>query len=336
MSFRKALGASTLVFGLTFSYITEAKAQNTGANNPNNLHAAQRDKLQTIIDYAWRAGKISEDQAAELQADVHKNFDLQKASMKDGALSLNEREELLIHLSAISSRLETLVAQAGRTKSSTNEPLAAASKSPTIAPVNIETAKRRTQFGDEINTLRLNAEGKVAAALTGNQITAAQAASIRSMLSSTSTKQAGFMVDGRIDESEREQLAKDIGAASGALDSMTKVGADNKTAIQPNSYGKDWWTRNWDGALKASMVNRLSKMSERVERGKIRGRLTADEYSSLKADLDKLSTPNQFGFTGKQDSWDKSAFETAVSKLEMRVRSELTNRESAYRGTASF
>lgn len=330
MSFLKTtIGANALVLAFSFAFIGDASAQYAGSHYQGDAHNQQRATLQTRIDLALSSGQITASQAGTLKAELNKNRDIENTSMMDGSMSYRERQEITSGLTGVESTLSTLIAQ-----NSNSGRFGRAGFPRGSGDWHNDWSGRRTRFGDEVNSLRAAAETKVATALNTKQISDPQAFSVRSMLSTNATKQASFMVDGKIDSTERDDLVKGIKAAEDALASLISINiSNNSTNNGPVSfYDRGWWNRSWNSALSSSMVSRLSKLSERIERGKISGRLTASEYTILKADLDKLSTPNQFGFSGRHNRWNRSAFETAVNNLELRVRTELTDRENAYRG----
>ncbi|MBX9571563.1 MAG: hypothetical protein K2X77_21905 [Candidatus Obscuribacterales bacterium] len=324
MSFLKTIiGANALVMAFGFAFIADANAQYSGSGYRNNVYSQQRATLQSKIDFALKSGQISSAQATSLQAMISTNLDAETQAMLDGSLSFTERKDLSAGLDAVETGLNSLIAHNLSTSarpSDFNRPFDRG-----------DWGSRRTRNADEVNSLRSAAEAKVSTSLASNQITSAQASSVRAILSNNATQQASFMVDGRIDSREKEELTKGIQAAHASLDSLIKINISNNANGAFNFYDKNWWNRNWNSGLNSSMVARLSKLSERIERGKIRGRLTASEYTSLKAELDRLSTPNQFGFRGRHSRWNKASFETAVNNLELRVRTELTDSENANR-----
>jgi hypothetical protein len=328
MSFLKTIiGANALALAFSFAFIGDANAQYAGSHYQGDAHNQQRASLQTRIDVALSSAQITASQAGTLKAELNKNRDIENTSMMDGSVSYRERQEIISGLNGVESTLSTLIAQNSNSYNFGRQGFPRGS-----GDWRNDWSSRRTRFADEVNSLRATAETKVATAVNTKQITDPQALSVRAILSTNATKQASFMVDGKIDSTEKDDLVKGIKSAEDALSSLISINISNNSNGPISFYDKSWWNRSWNSALNSSMVARLSKLSERIERGKMSGRLTASEYTMLKADLNKLSTPNQFGFSGRHNRWNRSAFETAVNNLELRVRTELTDRENAYRG----
>lgn len=215
------------------------------------------------------------------------------------------------------------------------------------------------QIVSNLNQQRAAIESRIASAQSSGQISMQQAADLRSQLAQNSAQQGQFQADSILSVAEIQNLQSAMTSIDSALSSsintytasaasnvMALNGASCAAPLASNPWGSrfsSWnqnrgqnrgqnWGQNWGQSRLQDVYNLQSTVSNRLESGRSRGRLSANEYSSLKRELDRVNTSIQrlASSNSRFSLSEKSNIVSRLNKLQDRISKELRDRNVAY------
>lgn len=148
-----------------------------------------------------------------------------------------------------------------------------------IAP-NVYTPNAHEQMTMQALVNQRNSiETRIAAALAAGQISVAQAADLRAQLANNANLQTQYSADGRLTFPEAQTLVVALNTLDNSLATATTVAVNPGYGYTPPS-----------GFYRTDRLDRLqARLANRLERARVSGRLTASEYTSLKAEFDRIA-----------------------------------------------
>lgn len=197
------------------------------------------------------------------------------------------------------------------------------------APTSSSTITHEAATIASLNARRVQLESQVAAAASSGQLSAQLAAAYRAQLNENAVVQTNYRGDGSLSFTEAQTVLTELNNIDGRIQSAI----NSAVAVNPLpnwECSNSGWTRRWSAGLSTRQLDDLqAQILARLEGGRQEGRLTPDEYSKLKARLDRIiARKNQVTLSGGFVSrGEHNALLNRLQDLTRRVTKELEDRQ---------
>lgn len=170
----------------------------------------------------------------------------------------------------------------------------------------------QTQTMVNLNSQRAQIEANIATGMNTGRISAQQAADFRTQLSANSSLQTQFVADGNFTFQEAQNVLSALNTIDSSVQAANNIGA----GFYPNNGTGVWRRGSWRGAGDLTAIE--ARISAKLQRGQANGRLTAGEFNSLQADLNRIAA-------------QRARITNQLNKLDNKVEKNLRDREIGYR-----
>lgn len=200
----------------------------------------------------------------------------------------------------------------------------------------------RTSIDDRQSQL----EAQIAAGVTTGQLTVDEAADLRNRLSSISSLESSYLLDGSLNYTETRTLLDQLTDVSRRLE----VYLSNDSTVGGTAVinHRTWFNRFGarplsDGTLPNETLRRAhidsyqAELSARIEQGAVDGRLTWDEARELRTDLNRIASDKTVYLGDGRLSYDEeSKLKDALVALDDKSKRELRDYNTASRSNTNY
>lgn len=331
------IGLVAVILGL--AAIPAANAQNNPHLNAMQMQTVtnlnnQRTQIDTKITTALSNRSITNAQAASFRAQLNANANLQNQFLRDGIIDVSETQNVMNQLNSIDSSIT-----AG---SVTNVP-----GTPNFGPGG-RSQYRSSRNISRINDQRAQVESKLNQYLSSGRITLDQANKHRAKLQASTNLQNQYMAThSELTNAECDTLREGLEGLDNAIEFSVKynishggVRPSNQGPFPPGPGNSGWgrgpghgWGQSKWSSMYGDITSLETNITNQLTTGRSSGRLTNNEYSDLRASLDRIQdrTDRMRDSGGRFTQEERQAIVNQLNALQTRITTQINDNEVANR-----